>query len=53
MAGAPEHVEEVRRNFIDLLPRLSSTYSPPSMNESCTTWPKTTTPELKTSSHRS
>jgi DNA-binding MarR family transcriptional regulator len=30
-------------------PRLSSTCSPPSTNESCTTWPQTTTPPPKTS----
>ena len=32
-------------------PRLSSTCSPPSTNESCTTWPQTTTPPPKTSPH--
>lgn len=42
--AAPGHVEDVRRNFIELFSPPSSTCSPPSMNESCTTWPQATTP---------
>ena len=38
--AAPGHVEDVRRNFIDLLTPAELDCSPPSTNESCNTWPR-------------
>jgi DNA-binding MarR family transcriptional regulator len=42
-------IEKAAGTSSTCLPRLSSTCSPPSTNESCTTWPRTTTPPPKTS----
>ena len=49
--AAPGHVADVRRTSSICSPQLSSTCSPPSTNESCSTWPRTPTPPPTTSLH--